>query len=72
MNDHTIPPSVILASAVRLNSLVSRLTRRYVAASPSMSLVPVAPFLAEPVLSEVEGLGMTELFFRSRRTNKEV
>ena len=37
---------VTSTSIERLNSLVSRLARGYLAAAPSMSLVPLAPFLA--------------------------
>jgi hypothetical protein len=42
-----------------LNSFDSRLSRRYLAASPSLSLVPLAPFLAP--------LGMTTLLPRDDR-----
>ena len=44
--------SVINEVCERLNSFLSRLSRGYLAAEPSMSLVPLAPFLAL--------LGMTE------------
>ena len=54
--------NVTLPSTVRLDSFVSRLSCRYLAAQPSMSLVPLAPFLAP--------LGMTMLWcFSSHRSS---
>ena len=50
---------VTKAKDQRLNSFVSRLTRRYPAASPSMSLVPLAPFFASLRMT------VSKLFHRS-------